>query len=144
MKQTKKLPALCPRCLSRYTMHDDVYGHACQAAPAPARRLNHRERVLVRACAVLGVLAGLTMGCAVRSVSPAAEPETVGALSASYHSIAVAPVHHDEPPVMGQLAGSADDDDAGEVASTTTRAVDAGGASDAAAPDVEKKVAHGF
>ena len=40
----------------------------------------------------LGVLIGM-MGCRAAVPTPAAEPETVGQLSASYHSIAVAPVH---------------------------------------------------
>lgn len=74
-------------------------------------------------------------GCA-HGPTPAVETETVGNLSASYHSIAVAPVHHDAPPQFGFVAGS-DDDDVSSVATTVTRAGDAG--SDDAAPEVVAK-----
>lgn len=73
-------------------------------------------------------------GCA--SAAPAVPaPESVGTLAPSYHSIAVAPVHHDAPPELGQIVDSGDDG-AAEVATTVTRAVDPDAA---VTPDVAPK-----
>ena len=72
-------------------------------------------------------------GCAVAPVVPVAE--TVGTLAPSYRSIAVAPVHHDAPPELGQIVDSGDDGGA-EVATTVTRAADPDAA---VTPDVAPK-----
>lgn len=73
-------------------------------------------------------------GCASAPVTP--EVETVGALSASYHSITVAPVHHDAPPELGKVVETGSDD-IGDVVSTTTRVPDVG--DDAELPEVAPK-----
>lgn len=75
----------------------------------------------------------LVVGC--QATAPAAPPvETVGSLTASYRSIAVAPVHAGTDLSVAYQAVSADDDGP---------AVAAGGG-EAVAPDVTAKVAHGF
>jgi hypothetical protein len=61
----------------------------------------------IRVALTLGVLAGM-MGCA--TAQPVATTsETVGQLSASYHSIAVAPVHADTD--LTPAFGAVDTDD---------------------------------
>ena len=45
-----------------------------------------------------------SIGCAT-SRPVVVEAETVGQLSASYHSVAVAPLKHDAPPELGGVAG---------------------------------------
>jgi hypothetical protein len=52
----------------------------------------------------------------------------VGQLAPSYASIASAPVHHDEPPGLGQVVETGDDPDDAMGGITTTSAADAGGA----------------
>lgn len=100
-------------------------------APSP-RRVRFPAR-LVFVAALFGMMAG----CA--TARPAAvETETVGNLSASYHSVAVAPVHvsTDLTPSFGAI--DSDDDDTSSVATTvsTGEVVEA--------PAAVTKVAHGF
>lgn len=83
--------------------------------------MNRKERNVIRMALLVGAFAG-SVGCA-HGPAPAVETETVGQLSASYHSIAVAPVHHDAPPQLGFVAGS-DDDEVSSTVSTVTRAAD--------------------
>jgi hypothetical protein len=61
----------------------------------------------MRLAVLIGIIVG-AIGCRANVPTPKAEPETVGSLAPSYNSIAVAPIHHDEPPVMGQVVDSGD------------------------------------
>lgn len=87
------------------SMRDLIY-------PRPAKRI----RLPLRLIFVAAFLS--TLGCAT-SRPAAVETETVGNLSASYHSVAVAPLKHDAPPELGQVVGS-DDDDTSSVATTVS------------------------
>lgn len=88
------------------------------------------------ALGVLSLLLALALGsvgCA-HGPAPAPEVESVGALAGG-SSVYSAPLKHDAPPSLGFVAGS--DDDVSSVATTVTRAGDAG--SDDAAPAVVVK-----
>ncbi len=91
---------------------------------------------MIRRAMALGVLIGMT-GCAHFRPTPTVDaPEAVGNLSASYHSVAVAPVHAttDLTPSFGVV-------DTDETVPVTVEP-DAG--HDAESPAVVEKAAHGF
>jgi hypothetical protein len=54
-------------------------------------------------------LGSASIGCATSTRTAVVEPETVGQLAPSYASIAVAPVHHDAPPELGQVVDTDED-----------------------------------
>lgn len=111
--------------------HADPTCKTVVEAPVPMASLVRRAV----AAAVL-LLAGLVgQGCAAHA--PAPEVEAVGQLAPSYHSIAVAPVHHDAPPELGTIVDTGSDD-ATDTVTTTTR-VEAADASTDAAPEVVGK-----
>lgn len=83
--------------IANLPMRDLVYG------PAP-----RRVRLPLRLIFVAALL-GMSMGCASQVKPVTAEVESVGQLSASYASIATAPVHHDAPPEFAGVVGSDDD-----------------------------------
>ena len=56
-------------------------------------------------------LGSASIGCAT-ATAPRIDPETVGQLAPSYASIAVAPIHHDAPPELGQVVDTDGSDDA--------------------------------
>jgi len=84
---------------------------------------------------VAAVLAA-TMGCAT-APRPAPAVEAVGQLAPSYHSLAVAAVHHDAPPEFGGVVDTGDDS-VGEGITTVSHAPGAGG-DGAELPDVAPK-----
>ena len=53
----------------------------------------------------VAALLASSLGCATGRPPAADAPETLGQLSASYASIATAPIHHDAPPELGGVAG---------------------------------------
>jgi hypothetical protein len=112
---TKKLP-VC-------TMRELVYG------PAPRRP---RYRLPTRAI-FLAAFLGTSIGCA--TASRPVEVEAVGTLTASYHSVAVAPLKHDAPPELGQVIETGDAEDEAMAAAPIEAAE---------LPEVATKNAHGF
>jgi len=102
-------------------------------------RLTRRERGWLRLCIVLGAAIAL-QGCAAHA--PAPQVEAVGQLSAG-PSVWSAPLKHDAPPEVGLVVDTGSDDATDTVSTTTRVEVDAG-ATDAEAPDVVTKEAHGF
>jgi hypothetical protein len=90
LTETHRIPA--------QSMQELVYG------PAPRRSRFPLPRRLIFVAAIFGMNA-----CATMSRPVAVDAETVGSLSASYHSVVVAPLKHDAPPEMGGVAGSDDE-----------------------------------
>ena len=79
------------------SMRDLIY-------PRPAKRFPLPTRLIF-----VAALLASSLGCATGRPPAADAPETVGQLSASYASIATAPIHHDAPPELGGVAGTDDD-----------------------------------
>lgn len=105
------------------SMRDLIY-------PRPAKRI----RLPLRLIFVAAVLS-TSIGCATASKPVAVEVESVGQLSASYASIATAPIHHDAPPEFVGVVGS-DDEDAPVTVGAPAEKMEA--------PEAVTKVAHGF
>lgn len=104
-----------------------------QAMAALVYPKGRRVRLPLRLIFVAAFLS--TIGCATASKPVAVEVETVGNLSASYHSIAVAPVKHDAPPELDQVVDT-DEDAPGPVIAAPVEKIEA--------PETVAKVAHGF